>query len=184
MQVEACNQELCADHLRCQSCQWGAWSEWGLCSKCGGQRAHLESLSLCRIRLQASYHREDAAAPGPCNGMQSHAIACNSAAPINGHGVMLPPCHCPRAASPCFIRPRRCPWREGRRLAWTWALRCFHRGFQVGSVLEEGRVISTEQLGPEACRVTCEGADLASRRERAQFSYAMHSEYILSLRMS
>ena len=66
VEVEACNQELCADHLRCQSCEWGAWSEWGLCSKCGGQRAHLESLSVLaanRMRLQASHHREDAASP-------------------------------------------------------------------------------------------------------------------------
>lgn len=33
--------------LDCQSCEWGAWSEWGLCSKCGGQR---QSLSLHQLR--------------------------------------------------------------------------------------------------------------------------------------
>lgn len=37
-EVEACATQVCADHQECLSCQWGAWSDWGLCSKCGGQR--------------------------------------------------------------------------------------------------------------------------------------------------
>eukprot|EP00435_Cladocopium_sp_Y103_P007528 s3067_g2.t1 len=37
-EVEACSTLRCPNYHKCQSCEWGAWSEWGLCSKCGGQR--------------------------------------------------------------------------------------------------------------------------------------------------
>eukprot|EP00931_Biecheleriopsis_adriatica_P115008 TRINITY_DN90867_c0_g1_i1.p1 TRINITY_DN90867_c0_g1~~TRINITY_DN90867_c0_g1_i1.p1 ORF type:complete len:1635 (-),score=258.88 TRINITY_DN90867_c0_g1_i1:70-4905(-) len=32
-----CNTELCSP-VHCQDCVWGAWSDWGDCSRCGGQR--------------------------------------------------------------------------------------------------------------------------------------------------
>lgn len=33
-----CNTAPCNQYLECQDCVWGAWEEWGGCSKCGGQR--------------------------------------------------------------------------------------------------------------------------------------------------
>lgn len=32
-----CNTQLCQPAV-CLDCQWGAWSDWGDCSRCGGQR--------------------------------------------------------------------------------------------------------------------------------------------------
>lgn len=34
--IEGCNMQSCARH--CMDCEWGIWSDWGDCTKCGGQR--------------------------------------------------------------------------------------------------------------------------------------------------
>jgi len=41
--VEPCNEEPCHEKV-CTDCQWGAWSEWSGCSRCGGQKYRHRSI--------------------------------------------------------------------------------------------------------------------------------------------
>lgn len=36
--VRSCNTQSCDQNCEPQSCVWGAWGEWEVCDKCGGQR--------------------------------------------------------------------------------------------------------------------------------------------------
>merc|ERR1712048_1207659 len=38
MGTRACNTKACPIEVRKVDCSWGAWSTWGACSKCGGER--------------------------------------------------------------------------------------------------------------------------------------------------
>lgn len=37
MEVDGCKDEVCDDHSPLD-CEWGQWSEWGACDKCGGEK--------------------------------------------------------------------------------------------------------------------------------------------------
>ncbi|CAJ1327215.1 unnamed protein product, partial [Effrenium voratum] len=42
--VEPCNEQPC-HQIHCEDCMWGAWSTWGACSKCGGQKYRHRSIA-------------------------------------------------------------------------------------------------------------------------------------------
>lgn len=52
VETRACGQVACigdpAEEVRLQDCSWNVWDDWGLCSKCGGQRSRFR-----RIRQHA-----------------------------------------------------------------------------------------------------------------------------------
>ncbi|CAE7897597.1 adt-1 [Symbiodinium microadriaticum] len=41
--VEPCNLDPC-HQVHCEDCRWGQWSDWGGCSKCGGQKYRHRSI--------------------------------------------------------------------------------------------------------------------------------------------
>jgi len=66
--TEPCEKEKCVD------CEWGLWSEWGSCSKCGGQRYRHRSIvqmaNVCGKACQPGDAKETSDCHSPCSKVQ------------------------------------------------------------------------------------------------------------------
>jgi len=64
--TEPCNTEVCSP-IDCQDCEWGPWSAWGDCSRCGGQRFRHRSIMKMPNECGKICHPHSAREVSSCN---------------------------------------------------------------------------------------------------------------------
>ncbi|CAE7543968.1 adt-1 [Symbiodinium sp. CCMP2456] len=74
-EIDRCSEEPCPES-GCHDCTWGAWSHWGSCSKCGGQRFRFRNIQQMPNHCGRPCKPMDAKEAGACHSKCENPLFC------------------------------------------------------------------------------------------------------------